>query len=143
VHHTTVLNWCKNIIPTGAHSPVGKTESSDGKQRPSEMPTTDEIIERRAEVGEWLGVDEKTIRNWYKEIPGAELSAPGKKRRSYRQIGRWLGVDPKTAWNWVDESPTVEHSTAGKTEGDDGKQYPTEPATPNNIKYLPPAKLKR
>ncbi len=30
------------------------------------------------QIGEWLGVDEKTIRNWYKEIPGADNSAPGK-----------------------------------------------------------------
>lgn len=30
------------------------------------------------QIGEWLGVNEKTVRNWLKEIPTEELSAVGK-----------------------------------------------------------------
>ncbi len=53
--------------------------------------------------------------------------------RSYRQIGRWLGVAESTVRYWLKSIPAEQSCAAGKTEGDDGKQYPTEPAAPNEI----------
>lgn len=113
------------------------------------------------QIGRWLGVDPKTAWNWVDKSPTVQQCTVGKddkarpsqtptpdeiteRRAKVKQLrDEGVKVAEGTIRNWVKEIPTFPNGTAGKTEGDDGKQYPTEPATPNNIKYLPPAKLKR
>lgn len=56
-----------------------------------------------------------------------------KEGRSQRQIAEWLGVDEKTVRNWCKGIPASELSEGGKIKGADGKEYPAEKPTDDEL----------
>lgn len=53
--------------------------------------------------------------------------------RSQRQIAEWLGVGQSTIQRWLIEFAPVQECTPAKSEGSDGKEYPAEKPTGNEL----------